>query len=151
MLTVRRHDWVGTDELPLNALEEALLWMNLARADHDRWKIDERVRTAMDYLAAHVDEPFELSRLAAHCGLSVSRLSHLFKDETGVTLQQYSEDLRLREARQLLTHTSLPMKEIATASGFNDAYYFSKRFRRSTGVPPTEWRARRDSNPRPPA
>jgi len=134
----------ATADLALNAVEEALLWLNLARADHPRWKIDARVRAAMDYLAAHMDEPFQLTRLAAHCGLSVSRLSHLFKEETGVTLQQYSEDLRLREARQLLTHTSLPMKEIAAAAGFNDPYYFSKRFKRSAGLAPTAWRARRD-------
>ena len=151
LVSLARRGWDGTDELRLNALEEALLWLDLSARGHERWRLDERVRLAMDYLAAHVDEPFALDPLAEHCGLSVSRLSHLFKEETGITPQQYGEELRLREAQQLLTHTSLPLKEIAAAVGFEDPYYFSKRFRRFTGKPPSQWRARRDSNPRPPA
>lgn len=136
-----RHGWLTTDDLAMNALEEALLWFEAGASQHGRWRIDSRVRQAMDYLAAHVDKPFHLSTLARHCGLSVSRLSHLFKAETGVTLQQHSEELRIREAQQLLSRTSLPLKAIANATGFSDAYYFSKRFRRHTGTTPTAWRA----------
>ncbi len=151
LVSLSRRGWAGTDDLRMNALEEALLWFDLSARAHDRWTIDERVRLAMDYLAAHTERPFALAPLARHCGLSVSRLSHLFKEETGVTLQQYGEEVRLREAQQLLTHTSLPTKEIAAAVGFEDPYYFSKRFRRFAGSAPSHWRARRDSNPRPPA
>jgi AraC family transcriptional regulator of arabinose operon len=96
----------------------------------------------MDHLSAHLDQPFDLPRLASSCHLSVSRLCHLFKTETGLTLQRYSEDLRLREAQRLLTHTRLAIGDVAQATGFADPYYFSKRFRRFAGVAPSRWRQR---------
>lgn len=143
LIDTARRDWGETSELCMNALEEALLWLNLSARSDARWKLDPRVRIAMDYLAAHLNQPFHLGQLATQCGLSPSRLAHLFKDATGLSLQRYSEELRLREAQRLLTHTSLPLKAIATETGFADPYYFSKRFHRFAGQPPSVWRSTR--------
>lgn len=129
-------------EFALNALEEALLWAHRADESHPRAKLDPRVRRAMDYLAARPAEPFRLDVLAKHCGLSESRLSHLFRDETGETPQVYSEELRLRLAQQLLVHSSLRVNEVAAESGFSDPFYFAKRFRRFAGFSPSQYRAR---------
>lgn len=130
------------DELALNALEEALLWAQQATGKSAAARLDERVRVAMDYLATHVHEPFRLDVLARHCGLSESRLSHLFKEETGETPQRYSEELRLGQAEQLLAHSSLRVHEIAAETGFADPFYFAKRFRKFSGRSPSEHRDR---------
>lgn len=129
-------------EFALNALEEALLWAQRADEGHPRAKLDPRVRRAMDYLAARPAEPFRLDALAKHCGLSESRLSHLFRAETGETPQVYSEELRLRLAQQLLVHSGLRVNEVAAEAGFSDPFYFAKRFRRFAGCPPSTYRAR---------
>jgi AraC family transcriptional regulator of arabinose operon len=129
-------------EFALNALEEALLWAQQANQDNPLSKLDERVRAAMDYLAANSAEPFRLDLLARHCGLSESRLSHLFKAQAGVTPQRYSEELRLRQAQQLLAHSSLRVNEVATETGFADPFYFAKRFRKFAGCAPSEYRER---------
>lgn len=129
-------------EFALNALEEALLWGQRADEGHPQAKLDARVRKAMDYLAARPAEPFRLDELAKHCGLSESRLSHLFRAETGETPQVYGEELRLRLAQQLLVHSGLRVNEVAGETGFADAFYFAKRFKKFAGYSPSEYRAR---------
>lgn len=129
-------------EFALNALEEALLWAQQATHESGLAKLDERVRRAINHLAAHSAEPFRLETVAQACGLSASRLSHLFKEQTGQTLQRYSEELRMRLAQQLLAHSSLPVAQIAAETGFEDPFYFAKRFRRFAGNSPSEYRVR---------
>jgi AraC family transcriptional regulator, arabinose operon regulatory protein len=125
-------------ELALNALEEALLWAQPSRAA----RVDDRIRRAMNYLADHSAEPFRLSEVASHCALSSSRLSHLFKEQTGETPQRYAEELKMRLAQQLLAHSSLPVAEVAAETGFEDPFYFAKRFRRFARCSPSEYRER---------
>jgi AraC family transcriptional regulator, arabinose operon regulatory protein len=130
-------------DLARNALEEALLWFNGAAQDADPWaRVDPRVRRAMDYLAAHTADPFRLDTVARHCGLSESRLGHLFKEQLDVSPQRFSEELRIEQAKGFLAHTNLAVREIAAAIGYVDAFYFAKRFRHLTGSSPTEWRER---------
>jgi AraC family transcriptional regulator of arabinose operon len=129
-------------EFGLNALEEALLWAQRAGEGNPHQRLDERVRKAMDYLAARPAEPFRLDALAKHCGLSESRLSHLFREQTGETPQVYSEELRLRLAQQLLVHSGLRVNEVAAETGFTDSFYFAKRFRKFAKCSPTEYRTR---------
>jgi AraC family transcriptional regulator of arabinose operon len=129
-------------EFALNALEEALLWAQQATEASGLGRLDDRVRRAMNHLAAHSAEPFRLDSVARACGLSSSRLSHLFKEQTGQTPQRYSEELRLRLAQQLLAHSSLPVAEIAAETGFEDPFYFAKRFRRFAQCSPSEYRVR---------
>ena len=79
-----RREIPGHVELAANALERALLWAHAAQADGTRpTRADERVRRAVQFLGEEWREPFSLARLAARCGLSVSRLAHLFKAQVG--------------------------------------------------------------------
>jgi len=132
----------GAMDLAGNALEEALLWANVAASKGPWLSMDPRVRKAIDYLDANLREPFQLVLLARHCGSSVSRLSYLVKRETGFSPRQYLEQQRIRHACQLLRLTSLGIKEIAAETGYADPFYFSNRFRRSQKVNPSAFRSR---------
>jgi AraC family transcriptional regulator of arabinose operon len=142
MIAWQRGAHADTTEFALNALEEALLWGQRAGEGSVHLRLDERVRKAMDYLAARPAEPFRLDALAKHCGLSESRLSHLFREQTGETPQVYSEELRLRLAQQLLVHSGLRVNEVAAETGFADPFYFAKRFRKFAKCSASEYRAR---------
>jgi AraC family transcriptional regulator of arabinose operon len=132
----------GALDLAGNALEEALLWANAA-ASRDPWMaMDARVRKAIDHLDANLREPFRLSSLARQCGASVSRLSWLFKRDTGLSPGQYLEQQRMRHACQLLRLTSHAIAEIAGETGYADPFYFSNRFRRFARESPTAFRRR---------
>lgn len=140
-----RRPLAGPRDLAMNALEEALLWAQEAKTGSHWARVDPRVRLAMDYLAAQVEQPFTMAGLARHCGLSPSRLGHLFTHETGTSPQRFSEELKLERARQLLSRTTSSVGEVAEACGYADAFYFARRFARVTGKSPTAWRRQASS------
>lgn len=93
----------------------------------------------------HIDTAFHkadlsLSSIANETGYNASYLTRLFKDETGRSFVKYVNDVRIREARQLLRETGLTVAEIAIKVGFWDVKYFSRFFRREVGLSPSEYR-----------
>jgi AraC family transcriptional regulator of arabinose operon len=143
MLASSRLGGAGGEDLAMNALEEAILWIFLSISGDAFAAVDERVQRAVQHLAAHPDEPFHLEGLARVCGLSPSRLSHLFRAELGTTPQRFSETLRLDLAQRLLSQTNLSVAEVAAEAGYDDPLYFSRRFRRAFGRPPSAARPER--------
>lgn len=141
-IRMSRRKLPGAMDLAGNALEEALLWANVAASKEPWLSMDARVRKAIDHLAANLREPFALGALARHCGSSVSRLSYLFKRETGFSPRQYLEQQRMRHACQLLRLTSLAIAEIAAETGYADPFYFANRFRRYSKTSPSGFRRR---------
>lgn len=129
------------EALAMNALEHLLLMLD----EHNprsaqRRPIDPRVQAAMDFACEHLGRRLSIDDIADHCGLSVSRLAHLFRDQTGTTPQKFLEAQRLDRAQQLLSHTQLSIKQVAAAVGFESQFYFSLRFKRMTGKSPSEFR-----------
>ncbi|MBR2562605.1 MAG: helix-turn-helix transcriptional regulator, partial [Eubacterium sp.] len=72
--------------------------------------------------------------------LNPSYLSTLFKQVTGQTFKEYLNHVRIQEAQRLLTHTDYPIMEISIACGFSDQSYFTKVFRKYTGLTPRQYR-----------
>lgn len=140
MLEFSRRGIPGALDFAANALEEALLWANASATRTGSSALDERVRRATDYLSAHLAQPLRLETLAARCNLSVSRLAHLFKEQTGSTPQQFLESRRMQHACHLLRLTGLSVAQVAREVGYDDPFYFSNRFRRGVGQSPSRFR-----------
>jgi len=130
------------EALAMNALEEILLWSDLANPKHETAHLDSRIRLALDHISAHFSEPLSIGQIASACGLSASRFAHLFREQIGETPQRYLELKRLHRARQLLEFTQEPVRLIAAQVGFESPFYFTLRFKRHSGVSPREWRQR---------
>jgi len=124
----------------MNALEEVLLWCDTQNPRAGGAGADARVRDAMDYLVRHLAEPVGLVDAARVCGLSPSRLAHLFRAHAGVTPQQFLEGQRLHRARQLLELTARPIGAVAAEVGYENPFYFTLRFKRVTGLSPRDYR-----------
>jgi transcriptional regulator GlxA family with amidase domain len=84
-----------------------------------------------------------LPELAHSCQISVSRLSHLFKDELGINMKSYRLDCRLQVAAAMLVSTSMPIKEIAYAAGYHHSSSFVRAFKTHFGVSPACYRRRK--------
>jgi AraC family transcriptional regulator of arabinose operon len=84
--------------------------------------------------------PVNAEKLATEVELSVSRLQHLFKHQTGRTLKQYRKGLVLRKAAQLLSGTFLPIKRIASECGYRSPVNFTQDFRHRFGKSPRQCR-----------
>lgn len=106
----------------------------------------ERVREVVE---AHLGDPnFTVSWLAEEVGLSRRQLHRRLKEATSLSPTGYLRMMRLERAAQLLEQQAGPVSQIAYAVGFNDAEYFSKRFRQAFGVVPSEYMADASGGPR---
>ena len=75
--------------------------------------------------------------------MSSSYVCTLFKNETGLTLNQYITDIRMEKARQLLADPSYKITDIASRTGYSDSNYFAKLFKKHVGLSPTEYREKK--------
>lgn len=98
------------------------------------------VRKALDYMNAHIAEPFKLNALFREIGTSRPSLERHFKAEFGETPLVVLRNLRIERARQLLADTSLNNAEIAARSGFSSNIRFVTVFKQMVGVPPGTYR-----------
>lgn len=90
----------------------------------------------------HFTKPITLEWLAAQAHISKFHLSHLFRQQYGVSPIQYLNQRRLQEAEYLLTHTTHSLSEIGTMIGFSSASYFSQAFKHHTGMSPSAYRSK---------
>lgn len=92
------------------------------------------------YIRQHLATPITNQMLSAKFGLSPSYLSRLFKEYKKLTPAEYITRLRIEKARQLLSDSpELLIKDIAQIVGYSDPLYFSRVFKKNTGVYPTEY------------
>lgn len=106
-----------------------------------------RVSKAIGYIRNNCAESVSAAQLAELCGLSVSHMRKLFKEETGLTPVQFRNRQRIAEAQRILACGSMTISEIAYSLGFENVYEFSKLFKRETGMSPRDYK-KSDHDPR---
>jgi AraC-like DNA-binding protein len=98
------------------------------------------VQKASNMIKERIQDLPTLAELAKSTGLSRTYLSFVFKEVTGMRLQDYLTQVRLEKAKDLLGNIDLKIKQIAHEAGFSDPNYFCRAFKRKTGLNPTNWR-----------
>lgn len=88
----------------------------------------------------HLAHPIDFSEEAMICGMSISTFRRRWQRFCSQPPAQYLLHLRIHEACRLLVESEKPIREIAGLTGFDDEFYFSRRFRIRVGVPPSEYR-----------
>jgi len=101
---------------------------------------DRRVQLILMLLEESSERQWELSDIARSVNLSPGRLAHLFKNEIGVSIQQYLTQIRLSKAKHQLKSSFLSIKEIAAAVGFRNVTRFTSSFKTAVGTTPAEYR-----------
>ena len=104
-------------------------------------KQEERTITGITrYLQEHLAEELSLSVLAEQFHLNPQYISQLFKSEIGVNFLAYLTSIRMEKAKKLLLSTSLSVAEVAEQSGYGDYRVFTKVFKKSEGITPSQYR-----------
>ncbi|WP_246040397.1 GlxA family transcriptional regulator [Roseovarius arcticus] len=98
------------------------------------------VREAINLIESQLSEPLSVPEVAKSLGVSQRQLERQFRQGIGCTVVQFSLLLRLQHARVLLISTSLSIREIATASGFNTLSHFAYSFGKHFGRRPSDYR-----------
>jgi AraC-like DNA-binding protein len=102
--------------------------------------MDPRIAHVITAMERNLDGRLTVAALAEAVTLSPSRLSVLFRRETGVTPVRYLRTLRMERARLLLERTFLSVKEVMAFVGVNDPSHFTRDFSRHHGVAPSRIR-----------
>lgn len=103
-------------------------------------KLRKEIADAKAYIAANLEKPITLVVVAEQVGLSPHYLSRLFREETGISFNDYITKRRIDRAVHLLQTTSLRVYEVASAVGIPSYRYFSATFRDYTGAAPTDYK-----------
>lgn len=104
-------------------------------------KQEERTITGITrYLQEHLAEEISLSVLAEQFHLNPQYISQLFKSEIGVNFLAYLTNIRMEKAKKLLLSTSFSIAEVAEQSGYGDYRVFTKVFKKSEGITPSQYR-----------
>ena len=94
----------------------------------------------LEELKQHPEHWWTVKELAEYCRLSPDQFRRNFQRYTGITPKQYIEDLKLRQAAQLLLASQIPVAEVAARFGYQDPFHFSRRFKLRIGVSPGRYR-----------
>jgi len=98
------------------------------------------IRIAKQYIAERYNQQLSLENVSAKVGFNPAYFSSLFKKETGKNFMEYVMELRIQNAKQLLVTTDYNLTEIAEEVGYSEIKYFSKIFKRITGLTASEYR-----------
>jgi AraC-like DNA-binding protein len=108
--------------------------------------MNKRLSNILSYIDMHYAGKILLSDIAEKEGLSLSYLSHYFKDYLGLSFQEYIKLLRFREALRLVEQTSMNMTDIYLTCGFSDIRHMNHMFKEQLGCTPREYRAHSNNN-----
>ncbi len=108
--------------------------------DFAQIKHSDVVYKAMEYIRQNYDRKLSLDDIAQHVYLSRSYLSSLFREEAGQTLFSYINQVRVEKSKLYLMDPSLGLVEVAALCGFEDQSYFTKVFKKITGMSPKRYR-----------
>lgn len=92
------------------------------------------------YINIHFKENLSLKELADDIHMNSQYISKLFKEETGINFSDYLTNLRIEEAKKLISSTNQSMKEISNYVGYNDSNYFTRAFKKHESMTPKEYR-----------
>ena len=98
------------------------------------------IRRGLTFITQNPERWWTVRELAEYCQLSDDQFRRNFSRFTGVAPKQYIEDLKLRQAAQLLLTSRMPVAKVAARFGYQDQFHFSRRFKLRIGVSPGQYR-----------
>ncbi len=103
-------------------------------------KLPAAVVSAREWIKNHYYHPFDVCSLAAALGYRADYLSSLFKRYMGISIVRYTNQLRIKTAKTLLSNYDITIKEAAFSCGFSDEKYFMKVFKQLESITPSQYK-----------
>ncbi len=98
------------------------------------------ITEAKHYIQQHYQEALRLEDVSTAVGFNATYFSTLFKKETGQNFMDYLTELRISKAKELLCGEELSVQDVAEQVGYRDLKYFSRLFKKLTGVSPSDYK-----------
>jgi two-component system response regulator YesN len=123
-----------------NEIEAELFSQNITEADDGH--LPAYLGQAKTFVRAHFAESLTLAKVAKHVAVNPAYLSYSFTKHYGQNFLEYVTQYRISKAKELLLQTALQVQEIARQVGYTDIAYFTRVFRRETGLTPINFRCK---------
>jgi len=105
-----------------------------------------RINRAIAYIRQNLDKKLSLAEVAAQIMLSESRFAFLFQQETGISFSEYLNRARIDSAKEMINSGQYTIVEVALKLNFYDQSYFTKIFKKQTGLTPKQYEKRQEMN-----
>lgn len=93
----------------------------------------------MKYVDLNIEKPLTVHGIAESLGYSIYHISHIFKEKTDITLQDYIASKKIEKAREMMLRGRLTLTEIADKLGYMSIQSFSRSFKKKEGISPSEY------------
>lgn len=151
-LTKRENAPIGSEQLIKTYLEQFLILLirNIVKEEKPSLFPTKEsmethlVRSAKEIIAKSVKDEFHVSDLCQELGYSKSYLSKRFHEQTGETIASFATKEKIKHAKRLIREGCYNFSEIAYSLAFDNPQYFSRVFKRVTGMTPTEFKTSLD-------
>jgi len=137
----------------LNSTEQVLQWLNTLFEGLCAYFVSKKkdyknqiVLNAKKYIRNRYTEKLTLNEVAAAIGISPNYLSYLFKKYSDCGFIEYVNQVKIQKAKELMTEKNMKVYEVAGVLGFDNAFYFSKVFRKVEGCSPSEYKRKQGDN-----
>ena len=143
MLKAMQNVFAASSSKQLKSIVEACyrrLYSDTASGDYN--ELSNVVSMIKNIIDSQYNEKLTLSDIAREVFLTPTYVCLVFKEDTGLTVNEYITSVRMAKARELLRTTDMKFADIAEKIGYSDASYFSKLFKRYEGMLPSEYRQR---------
>lgn len=100
----------------------------------------DTMRIVQAYINAHIDAPLQQAVISRCCAMSPAHFSRTFHHAVGTSFKQFVLQKRIEKSLVLLQASDLRVKEIAHATGFRQMAYFTRAFKKHTGMNPSTYR-----------
>lgn len=139
------HSANAADRTAANRLLEAILLTvpadrlsdTAADIDTERYR---RVDAIANWIREHPGHRVTVEQLADRTAYAVDHFTRIFTQRIGRSPVAFLIECRIDRAKELLATSALTVEQVATALGYSDLFYFSRQFKRLTGLPPARWR-----------
>lgn len=125
------------------ALESVEKFLKVLMGYIDNARVDSAdvvIRKAVEYMEQNYREKLTLEEVAGYVGISKYYFSNLFKRICEINFSSYLNEIRINEAKKMLKNPQMNINQVADLAGYSDQQYFSKIFKKYTGMTVTEYR-----------
>jgi len=101
---------------------------------------DEKINEIQDWIHSHSSSLITINDLAKQFNFSERNLKRRFTQATGISINRYVQEVRIDRAKKQLLATDKTVNEISEEVGYENSSFFSRLFKKSTGLTPAKWR-----------
>lgn len=104
------------------------------------YRANEQIQNVIELINKNIHNKQSVNEYAKLCSMSTCWFINSFRTYTGITPQQYITNIRISKAKELLSYSSFNITEIASIVGYENPFYFSRIFKKNTGLSPREYK-----------